>query len=191
MARQNGQEYDARLAGQSHQGPHVDADQFRRRNADHRRQRAVHAQHFVGLIVHHDEVGDGVEDLDPMAVRLLDAGEQPRILQRHRGMTRHGFQENSIFGPQGEASRKDRAVQPIRRSRRAVAPACNRSTQAWRQPPAQHLFRRAGDDRSGMCGPRSRSTPAAPTRRSRRAAERERPVPELRRMMPSALFAVA
>ena len=32
--------------------------------------------------MHHDEIGDGIEDLHPVAVGLFDAGEQTGIAQR-------------------------------------------------------------------------------------------------------------
>ena len=92
-------------------------------------QRAVHAQNFVGLVVHDDEVGDGVENLHPVAIGLLDAGEQAGILQRHGGMAGHGFQKDAIFLIQcARIAQKGTAVRRIPHSYPAVAPACNPSS---------------------------------------------------------------
>ena len=79
------------FAGQRQQGAHVDADQVAGRDPDHRRQRPVHAQHFVSFIVHHDVIGDGVKNFHPVPVGLFDAGEQASIFQGHGGAAGNGF----------------------------------------------------------------------------------------------------
>ncbi len=85
------------IAGEGHQSSHVDADQLRRWHSDHGGQRAIDAQHAIDFIVYDNEIGNGVKNLQPVTVRLLDTGEQARILQRHSGVTGHGFQENAIL----------------------------------------------------------------------------------------------
>ena len=85
------------FVSESQQGAHVDADQFAGRDSDHGCERTVHAQDFVGLIVHDDEVADGVEDFHPMAIRMFDAGEQPGIFQGHGGVAGYGFEQVAIF----------------------------------------------------------------------------------------------
>ena len=95
------------IAGKSQQGSHVDTDQLLGRHPDHGGQRAVDAEHLIGFVMYHDKICDGVKNFQPVAVGLLDAGEQTRIFERHRGMNRHGFQKNAIFLRQGmSASRQ-------------------------------------------------------------------------------------
>ncbi len=55
---------------------------------------------FPGMIVDHDEIGDGIENFHPVPVRLLDPGEEARIFKRHRAMAGHGFQKDAIFAIQ-------------------------------------------------------------------------------------------
>ena len=85
------------FVGQGQQRAHIHADQFGGRNPDHRSQRPVHAQNLIRLVVHDDEVGDGIENLHPVTVRLLDTGEQSRVLQRHGGVPGHGLEEYPIL----------------------------------------------------------------------------------------------
>ena len=80
------------------QSPHVDADEFAGCNPDHRGQGSVNAQDLVGLIVDHDEIGDGVKDFQPVAVRLFNASEQARIVQGHGGVCGYSFQQIAVFG---------------------------------------------------------------------------------------------
>ena len=75
------------VAGQGQQSTHVDANQFSRRNADHRCQRAVDAQDFIAFIMHHNEIADRVKNLNPVPIGLLNAGKEASILQRHGGMS--------------------------------------------------------------------------------------------------------
>ena len=86
------------FVGKSQQSAHVDADQFAGSDADHGGQRAVYAQNFVGFVVHHDEVGDGVKNFQPVAIGLFDAGEQAGIFQSHGGVAGNGFQQVAVFG---------------------------------------------------------------------------------------------
>ena len=44
------------------------------------------------FIVHYDEIGDGVEDFQPVPVGLVDAREQAGVFQRHGGVTGNGLQ---------------------------------------------------------------------------------------------------
>ena len=57
------------------QGRHVDPDQRLRLHSDEIRQRAVDAQNIAGFIVGDDEIADGIENLDPVPVGLVHAGE--------------------------------------------------------------------------------------------------------------------
>ena len=61
-------------------------------------QRAIDAQDVVLLVVDHDEVADGVEDLQPVAVGLLHAGKQAGVFERDAGMTGDRAQQLVIFG---------------------------------------------------------------------------------------------
>ena len=65
--------------GQGQQSAHVDPDEFAGSNSDHGGKGAVYPQNLVGFVVHHDEVGDGIKDFQPVAVGLFDAGEQAGI----------------------------------------------------------------------------------------------------------------
>ncbi len=49
------------------------------------------------MVVDHDEIGDGVENLHPVAVGLLDAGEQAGVSERHGSVAGHGFEEDALF----------------------------------------------------------------------------------------------
>ena len=49
------------------------------------------------LVVHHDEVADGVEDFQPVAVSLLHASEEEGILERNAGVSGYGAQQLVIF----------------------------------------------------------------------------------------------
>ena len=72
--------------------PHVDADQLVGGDADEIGQGAIDAENVVLLIVDHDEVADGIEDFQPVAVGLLHASEQARILESDAGMAGDGTQ---------------------------------------------------------------------------------------------------
>ena len=95
------------FAGQRQQSAHVHADQFAGGHANHRGQRAVHAQNFVILIMHDDEVGNGVKDFQPVAVRLFDASKEAGIFQCHGGVSGNGIEQVAIFdGERTVASRQ-------------------------------------------------------------------------------------
>jgi hypothetical protein len=72
--------------GKGFERPHVDADQLVGSDADEIGQRAIDAENVVLLVVDHDEVADGIEDFQPVAVGLLHASEQAGILERDAGM---------------------------------------------------------------------------------------------------------
>src|SRR5580693_405103 len=86
-----------RLVSHRQQGAHVDAYELMRLNSDEIGERTVYPQNMIGLIVRDNEVGDGIEDLDPMPVRLVHASEEPRILQGNRGMGCDGLQELHVL----------------------------------------------------------------------------------------------
>ncbi len=138
---------------ESQQRPHVDADQVTGSNADHGSQRAVDAQYFVGLIVNHNEVGDGVKDFQPVAVGLFDPGKQAGIFQSHGGVASNGFEQVAIFRRQracksGEAEQTSEC--PIgtgETHRHAVGPAQIRG-----QPRTEQFGGGASDDRRGVLG---------------------------------------
>ena len=117
------------FAVQGQQGAHVDADQLRRRHADHVGQRPIHPQNFPGLIVDHDEIGDGVENLHPVAVGLLDAGEEAGISQRRERHGRPWSRERpALPDPERGSCRRERALRRLLRSSRVGAPECNPSS---------------------------------------------------------------
>src|ERR1039458_6221404 len=51
--------------------PHVDADQLVGSDTDEISQGAIDAENIVLLVVDHDEVADGIEDFQPVAVGLV------------------------------------------------------------------------------------------------------------------------
>ncbi len=50
--------------------------------------------------MHHDIVGDRIENLGPLAARLCNAGEQPGIFKRHRSVPDQRLQQVQIVGQQ-------------------------------------------------------------------------------------------
>ena len=50
-----------------------------------------------------DEVRDSVEDLDPVPVRLLHAGEEAGVFERYRDLAGNGLQQLTVFGIQMSA----------------------------------------------------------------------------------------
>ena len=61
-------------------------------------ERTVDAEDMVCFVVNDDVIADGVEDFDPMTVRLLHAGEQASILERNAGMAGHSAQQLPVVG---------------------------------------------------------------------------------------------
>ena len=55
--------------------------------------------HFV---MHDDEVADGVENFDPVAVRLLHAGKQAGVFESDAGMAGDGAQQLLVFERRGQ-----------------------------------------------------------------------------------------
>ena len=51
---------------------------------------------LIGLIVRDDEIGDGIEDLDPVPVGLVHAREQAGILQSNRGVSGNRLQKFGV-----------------------------------------------------------------------------------------------
>src|SRR5215831_3202642 len=66
-------------------------------DADEIRERTIHAEDVVRLVMNHDEVTDGVKDFDPVAVRFFHAREKTRIFKSDGGMSGDGAQELGIF----------------------------------------------------------------------------------------------
>ncbi len=122
--------------GQRVERPHVDADQLLGGDADEIGQRAIDAQNVVLLVVHHDEVADGIEDFQPMAVGLLHAGKQAGIFQRDAGMAGDGAQQLAVGhgGRSAAVGEAQHAGQFARRARqthqRAIAPSQTRGERA-------------------------------------------------------------
>ena len=79
------------------QGAHVDADQVVGSYADEIGERAVDAKNVVLLVVDDDEVADGVEDFQPVAVGLLHTGKEAGILESDTGVTGDRSQQLPIF----------------------------------------------------------------------------------------------
>ncbi len=56
------------------------------------------------MVVHHNEIRDGVEILDPLLSRSLDSREQAHVLERHRRVARQRFKQLALdrrkFPPQ-------------------------------------------------------------------------------------------
>src|SRR5215468_7970181 len=79
VAKRTAGEKRALAGGQ--QRPHVDSNQLLRLYPDEIGQGAIDSQHLSRLIVGDDEVRNGVEDFNPVAIGLLDAGQKARILK--------------------------------------------------------------------------------------------------------------
>ena len=92
VLRQKGQERMRRGVAHGQQGGHVDPNQRLGLHPDEIRQRAVYPQNIAGFVVSDDEIADGIENLDPVAVGLVHAGKQAGIFQRHCGMSCDGLQ---------------------------------------------------------------------------------------------------
>jgi len=86
-----------RAGGKSFERPHVDADQLFGRDADEVSQGAIDAENIVLLVMDHDEVADGIEDFQPVAVGLVHAGKQEGVLESDAGMAGDGAQQLAIF----------------------------------------------------------------------------------------------
>ena len=130
-----------RSAGrQSFERAHVDADQLVGRKAHEISERAVNAQNVVLLIVHHNEVADRVEDLQPVPVGLLHPGKQTGIFQSDAGVTGDGPQQLVIFSARraaaigqtqdanefsrGTCEPDQSAIRPPEVAKRVPAPKC-------------------------------------------------------------------
>ena len=50
-----------------------------------------------GFVVGHDEIADGIENLDPVPVGLVHARKQAGIFQGHRGVAGDGLQDLVVF----------------------------------------------------------------------------------------------
>ena len=83
--------------GKGIERPHVDADQLVGGDADEIGEGAIDAKNVVLLVVDDDEVADGIENFQPVAVGLLHAGEEAGILERDAGMAGDGAQQLLIF----------------------------------------------------------------------------------------------
>ena len=78
------------FGGQGQERPHIKSHQLNRLDPDKFRQRTIHTQHIVGLVMDHDVVGDGIEDFHPVPVGLIHASEKAGVFQRHRGVAGDG-----------------------------------------------------------------------------------------------------
>src|SRR5579871_4339820 len=63
------------VGGHRHQRAHADTNQLSRANANEIRQAAVHPQYVITLVVNNDEISDRIENLDPVAIRLIHPRE--------------------------------------------------------------------------------------------------------------------
>ncbi len=130
------------------QGRHVDADKRLRLHSDEVGQRTVHAQDVAGFVVGHNEIADGVEDLDPVPVGLVHAGKQAGIFQRHRGVPCDGLQDLVVFvHPLFAVSEEQNADQFSRRAQQSHQGAVA-FTQLGGQRGTEQLRRRGGDNRA-------------------------------------------
>ena len=123
-----------RAGGKSFERPHVDADQLFGRDADEIGQGAIDAENIVLLVVDHDEVADGIEDFQPVAVGLVHAGEQDG---HSRERCWHGRRWRAAVGDlrwrAGRRGRRDRERRRVRPMSRPAGPRCNRSIRDWRR----------------------------------------------------------
>ena len=80
------------------EGPHIDADQLVRLDAYKIRQGAIDAENIVLLVVHDDEIADGVKHIQPVAIRLLHPGKETGVFESDAGVTGDGAQQLMILG---------------------------------------------------------------------------------------------
>ena len=93
-----------RSGGKGVERPHIDADQLVGGEADEIGQGTIDAENIVLFVVDDDEVADGIEDFQPVAVGLLHACEQAGILESDAGMAGDSAQQLVIFdGGRGAA----------------------------------------------------------------------------------------
>src|SRR5258708_38822915 len=67
----------------------LDADEFG--------QRTIDAQNISGLVVSDDEIGNGVEDLNPVAIGLLHAGEEAGVFEGDASLSGDGLEQLAVF----------------------------------------------------------------------------------------------
>ena len=86
------------ISSNGRQSSHAQANQLRRPHADKFGQRTVDAQHAELLIMHYDVIGNGIENLGPLAAGLRNPRKQSGIFQSHRSMADQGLQQVQIIG---------------------------------------------------------------------------------------------
>ena len=92
--------------------------------------------------MHHDKVADGIEDLRPVAVGLLDAGKLPGVFQGHGGVSRHGFQKDAIILSQsGGMARQTKHPGQFPFNAREAHERAVGPLQTGSRFPTEHLFR--------------------------------------------------
>src|SRR6266550_8819473 len=72
---------------------HVQSNQFLRLHSNKACQRTVYPQDISRFVVSYDEIADGIEDFDPVPVRLFHVSEKTGILQCNRRVTGNSLQE--------------------------------------------------------------------------------------------------
>ena len=82
-----------RAAINCQQRGHVQSNQFLRWHPNKVCQRPVYAQDASRFVVSHDEIANGVEDFDPVPVRLFHVSEKTGILQCNRSVTGNSLQK--------------------------------------------------------------------------------------------------
>ena len=60
------------IAGKGKQRAHADANQLARQRPDGISQGTVHAQDAIAFVMHHNKIFDGIEDLQPVPVCLIN-----------------------------------------------------------------------------------------------------------------------
>ena len=83
--------------GKGVEGAHVEANQLVGSDADEIGEGAIDAENVVLLVVDDDEVADGIEDFQPVAIGLLHAGEEEGIFEGNAGVSGDGAKQLVIF----------------------------------------------------------------------------------------------
>src|SRR3954462_5076951 len=86
-----------RTGSHGQQGSNVQADQLLRLHAHKISQRAVDAQHVSRFVMGNDEVGDRIEYLDPVTLRLFNSSKETRIFERNRSLCGNTFEQLLVF----------------------------------------------------------------------------------------------
>ena len=114
------------------QRAHVQSNQLGRGHANELGHAAIDPQNVSGMVMHNDEVADGVENLDPLGIRLGHPAEKTGIVQGNRGISCDRLQQLVIAPDEFAATVGDQqqanqlVVGPLESNCRQILPAQTR-----------------------------------------------------------------